>query len=73
MTATAGAGDFLKASKLSVSQIAFVLKEAEEDATVAEVCRNAGIGVSTHIPKFRDDRKEATRTNQVWTMDFVND
>ena len=38
----------MKASKFSEAQIAFVLKkQTEGDATVAEVCRKAGIGVAT--------------------------
>jgi putative transposase len=37
----------MKASKFSEAQIAFVLKQAEGDATIAEVCRKAGIGVAT--------------------------
>ena len=34
----------MKASKFSEAQIAFVLKQADEGNTVAEVCRTAGIG-----------------------------
>ena len=37
----------MKASKFSEAQIAFVLKQADEGNTVAEVCRKAGIGVAT--------------------------
>lgn len=37
----------MKVSKFSEAQIAFVLKQAEGDATVAEACRKAGIGVAT--------------------------
>ena len=37
----------MKASKFSEAQIALVLNQAEGDATVAEVCRKAGIGVAT--------------------------
>lgn len=37
----------MKVSKFSEAQIAFVLKQAEGDATIAEVCRKAGIGVAT--------------------------
>lgn len=37
----------MKASTFGEVQIAFVLKQAEGDATVAEVCRKAGIGVVT--------------------------
>lgn len=37
----------MKASKFSEAQIAFVLKQAEEGNTVAEVCRKAGISVAT--------------------------
>jgi len=32
----------MKASKFSEAQIAFVLKQAEEGAAVADVCRKAG-------------------------------
>ena len=37
----------MKASKFCEAQIAFVLKPAEGDTSVAEVCRKAGIGVAT--------------------------
>lgn len=37
----------MKATKLSEAQIAFVLKQAEGEASVAEVCRKAGIGQAT--------------------------
>lgn len=37
----------MKTSKFSEAQIAFVLKRAEGDLSVAEVCRKAGIGVAT--------------------------
>ena len=37
----------MKASKFSEAQIAFVLKQAEEGATVADVCRKAGISDAT--------------------------
>lgn len=37
----------MKASKFSEAQIAFVLKQAEGDATIADVRRKAGIGVAT--------------------------
>ncbi len=33
----------MKASKFTEAQIAFVLKQAEDGAPVAEVCRKAGI------------------------------
>lgn len=33
----------MKASKFSETQIAFVLKQAEDGSAVAEVCRKAGI------------------------------
>ena len=33
---------------VSESQIAFILRQAEEGATVAEVCRKAGIGEATY-------------------------
>ena len=35
-------------SMVSESQIAFILRQAEEGATVAEVCRKAGIGEATY-------------------------
>lgn len=37
----------MKASKFSESQIAFVLKQAEDGAAVAEVCRKTGISEAT--------------------------
>lgn len=37
----------MKASKFSEAQIAFVLKQAEEGAAVADVCRKAGISDAT--------------------------
>ena len=37
----------MKASRFSEAQIAFVLKQAEDDAPVAEVCRKAGISDAT--------------------------
>jgi putative transposase len=38
---------FMKTSKFSEAQIAFVLKQAEDGAPVAEVCRKAGIAEAT--------------------------
>lgn len=37
----------MKRSRFSEAQIAFVLKQAEEGATVGEVCRKAGISEAT--------------------------
>lgn len=37
----------IKASKFSEAQIAFVLKQAQDGAPVAEVCRKAGINDAT--------------------------
>ena len=37
----------MKASKFTEAQIAFVLKQAEDGAPVAEVCRKAGISDAT--------------------------
>lgn len=37
----------MKASKFSEAQIAFVLKQADEGTTVAEVCRKAGVSQAT--------------------------
>lgn len=37
----------MKESKFSEAQIAFVLKQAEDGAAVAEVCRKAGISEAT--------------------------
>lgn len=37
----------MKRSKFTESQIAFVLRQAEEGVTVAEVCRKAGISEAT--------------------------
>jgi putative transposase len=37
----------MKASKFSEAQIAFVLKQAQDGASVAEVCRKAGISDAT--------------------------
>jgi putative transposase len=38
---------FMKRSKFSEGQIAFVLKQAEDGTPVAEVCRKAGIAEAT--------------------------
>jgi putative transposase len=38
---------FMKTSKFSEGQIAFVLKQAEDGTPVAEVCRKAGIAEAT--------------------------
>jgi putative transposase len=37
----------MKASKFSVAQIAFVLKQADYGAPIAEVCRNSGVNEAT--------------------------
>jgi putative transposase len=37
----------MKASKFSEAQIAFVLKQAEDDVAIADVCRKAGISDAT--------------------------
>jgi|TARA_Y100001947_G_C10218785_1_gene252404 putative transposase len=37
----------MKASKFSETQIAFVLKQADEGTAVAEVCRKAGVSQAT--------------------------
>jgi len=37
----------MKASKFSEAQIAFVLKQAQDGAPIAEVCRKAGISDAT--------------------------
>lgn len=37
----------MKKSKFSEGQIAFILKQAEDGATVGEVCRKAGISEAT--------------------------
>tara|TARA_R110002020_G_scaffold34066_26_gene103754 strand:- start:25188 stop:25349 length:162 start_codon:yes stop_codon:yes gene_type:complete len=37
----------MKASRFSEAQIAFVLKQAQGDVSVADVCRKAGIGQAT--------------------------
>jgi putative transposase len=38
---------FMKTSKFSEAQIAFVLKQADDGTSVAEVCRKAGIAEAT--------------------------
>jgi putative transposase len=38
----------MKTSRFSDQQIAFVLRQAEEGTTVAEVCRKAGISEATY-------------------------
>jgi putative transposase len=38
----------MKRSRFSEQQIAFVLRQAEEGAAVAEVCRKAGISEATY-------------------------
>lgn len=37
----------MKKSRFTESQIAFILRQAEEGTAVAEVCRNAGISEAT--------------------------
>lgn len=37
----------MKRSKFTEAQIAFMLKQAEDGTSVAEVCRKAGIAVAT--------------------------
>ena len=39
----------MKRSKFTEAQIAFILRQAEEGTTVAEVCRKAGISQATHF------------------------
>lgn len=38
----------MKKSRFTDSQIAFILRQAEEGTTVEEVCRKAGISVQTY-------------------------
>ena len=38
----------MKNSKFTDSQIAFILRQAEEGTSVEEVCRKAGISVQTY-------------------------
>jgi putative transposase len=38
----------MKKSKFSESQIAFILRQAEEGTVVSEVCRKAGISEATY-------------------------
>ncbi len=39
----------MKRSKFTEAQIAFILRQAEEGTTVAEVCRKAGISQATYF------------------------
>jgi putative transposase len=39
----------VKRSKFTEAQIAFILRQAEEGTTVAEVCRKAGISQATYF------------------------
>lgn len=39
--------DSMKASRFTEAQIAFVLRQAEEETAVGEVCRKAGISEAT--------------------------
>jgi putative transposase len=41
-------GFSMKRSKFTESQIAFILRQAEEGTAVAEVCRKAGISEATY-------------------------
>src|SRR5437870_5097055 len=41
-------GFSMKKTKFSESQIAFILRQAEEGTAVAEVCRKAGISEATY-------------------------
>ena len=47
----------MKASKFSESQIAYVLRQAEEGTAIAEVCRSAGISEATFY-NWRKDYNE---------------
>jgi putative transposase len=38
----------MKKSRFSEQQIAFILKQAEDETTVEEVCRKASISVQTY-------------------------
>ena len=39
----------MKRSKFTEAQIAFILRQAEEGTSVAEVCRKAGISLATYF------------------------
>ena len=56
----------MKASKFSEAQMAFVLKQAE-DGTAGNKTPKRRVKA-----KLREDRSEATHSNQVWAMDFVH-
>jgi transposase-like protein len=45
----AGRRDYVKRSKFTEAQIAFILRQAEEGTSVAEVCRKAGISQATYF------------------------
>lgn len=47
MIPSRGQESSIKASKFTEAQIAFVLKQADEGTSVAEVCRKAGISEAT--------------------------
>jgi len=38
----------MKKSRFSAQQNAFILKQAEDETTVGEVCRKAGISIQTY-------------------------
>lgn len=40
----------MKRSKFTQQQIAFILRQAEEGASVEDVCRKAGILIQTYRP-----------------------
>ena len=56
----------MKASKFSEAQMAFVLKQAEY-GTAGNKTPKRRVKA-----KLREDRSEATHSNQVWAMDFVH-
>ncbi len=79
----------MKASRFSDAQKAFILKQGADGMPVADVCRKAGISQATYfnwkrkydglLPtemrrlKQLEDRRNATRPNETWAMDFVHD
>ena len=46
----------MKRSKFSEAQVAFILRQAEEGASIGEVCRKAGISEATfYVGRKKDD------------------
>ena len=50
----------MKASKFTDAQKAFIIKQGEEGATVAEICRKAGISQATYFNWSAGGKRKAS-------------